>query len=236
MIENFNYPLHLHENCEFIYLQAGKMRVSVSGHPFDLEGGDGVIILPGQPHDFHTSEYSKCWVVIFSAEHIPEIKRMIRKREYFSPVIRPKSSDLYNDFHRASRNIFRLRAMLYELLALYAEGKSAPSQMKDSADLVCRIAEYISLRSCENISLNQMAQDMGYSYKYMSVVINKFFGMPLPEVVSRYRVSTACALITNTEQSITEIALTCGFGSIRNFNRRFKQIMGITPKEYRSAR
>ena len=234
MIENFDYHLHLHENCEFVYVQAGEMRVTISGHPFVLKDGDGALILPGQPHDFYTPEYSKCWVAIFSTEHIPEIKQMIRNREYFSPVIRPNSTDLYRDFNAAADNIFRLRSMIYELLALYTDGENAPSQLKEGGDLVCRIAEYISMRSAENISLKQMAQDMGYSYKYMSAVVNKFFDMALPEGVNRYRVSNACALIANTEKPITEIALSCGFGSIRNFNRRFKQIAGVTPKQYRS--
>ena len=236
MIENFNYHLHLHENCEFVYVESGKMRITISGQPFIIEAGDGALIFPGQPHDFYTPEYSKCWVAIFSTEHIPEIKAMVREKKYFSPVIKPKSQSLFSDFHSAADNIFRLRSMLYELLAIYADGESAPTRLKEGGELVCRIAEYISLRSSESISLKHMAQDMGYSYKYMSAVVNKFFDMPLPEVVSRYRVSNACALITNTQKPITEIALSCGFGSIRNFNRSFKQIVGVTPKEYRATR
>lgn len=236
MIENFSYHLHLHENCEFVCVQAGKMRVTISGQAFWLEAGEGALILPGQPHDFYTDEYSKCWVAIFSTEHIPEIKSMVRNREYFSPVIKLENKNLFDDLHSAGGNIFRLRSMLYELLALYVEGERTPMQQKNDGDLACRIAEYISLRYAENINLKQMAQDMGYSYKYMSAVVNKFFDMALPEVVNRYRVSNACALITNTQQPITEIAMSCGFGSIRNFNREFKQIVGMTPKEYRALR
>jgi len=32
---------------------------------------------------------------------------------------------------------------------------------------------------------------------------------------------------------VTEIALRCGFGSIRNFNRSFKELTGLSPQEYR---
>ncbi len=232
VIEDFNYHLHLHENCEFVYVESGELRITVSGCPFALQAGDGAIILPGQTHDFYTEKHSRCWVAIFSIEDIPELKRIIRNREYFSPVIKPKSATLFHDFHSACGNLFRIRSILYGLLALYVEGEIV-STLKEGGELICRIAEYISLRFTEEITLKQMAYDMGYSYKYMSALINKLFDMSLPEVLNRYRVSNACTLLINTEKSITEISMSCGFGSIRNFNRTFKRITGSAPKEYR---
>ena len=50
--------------------------------------------------------------------------------------------------------------------------------------------------------------------------------------LNHIRVNKAIDLIQNTDLSMTEIAMNCGFETIRNFNRVFKEIMGCTPSEY----
>ncbi|MDP4227945.1 MAG: helix-turn-helix domain-containing protein, partial [Bacteroidota bacterium] len=40
-------------------------------------------------------------------------------------------------------------------------------------------------------------------------------------------------MLVDTTQSIAEIAFKCGFNNMANFNRRFKNKMGCTPKEFR---
>ena len=40
-------------------------------------------------------------------------------------------------------------------------------------------------------------------------------------------------LLKNTQRTVVDIALECGFGSERNFYRTFKELTGYTPKEYR---
>ncbi|MEQ8220054.1 MAG: helix-turn-helix domain-containing protein [Arenibacter sp.] len=41
---------------------------------------------------------------------------------------------------------------------------------------------------------------------------------------------------SNPDLSISIIAEQCGFGTIANFNRKFKEIEGVTPTEYRRQR
>lgn len=42
-------------------------------------------------------------------------------------------------------------------------------------------------------------------------------------------------MLSETKKSSLEIALECGFGSERNFNRQFKNITGLTPKQYKKS-
>jgi len=128
----------------------------------------------------------------------------------------------------------RIRSALYELAALYCEGEEAPEVAGEDGALVCRVVEYIDSHYTEDITLEKIARTLGYSYRYMSGVINRFFGQPLPKVINRYRVNYACDLLLNTEEEITGISLLCGFGSVRNFNRNFKAVMGVSPREYRN--
>ena len=47
------------------------------------------------------------------------------------------------------------------------------------------------------------------------------------------RVAHACELLSASERSITEIGYEVGYNNIANFNRRFRELKRLTPREYR---
>jgi transcriptional regulator GlxA family with amidase domain len=49
------------------------------------------------------------------------------------------------------------------------------------------------------------------------------------------RISAARQLLIETETSVAEIAFRCGFRNLSNFNRRFRAMTGLSPREYRAA-
>lgn len=53
------------------------------------------------------------------------------------------------------------------------------------------------------------------------------------EYLNNYRISQACYLLKNSNQSIGEIAINCGYNSLRTFHRNFRKITEMTPNEYR---
>lgn len=55
------------------------------------------------------------------------------------------------------------------------------------------------------------------------------------EFVNNVRISHACKTMAAGDYSIGQLAYDCGFNSISNFNRFFKKIKGITPREYRKV-
>ena len=79
-----------------------------------------------------------------------------------------------------------------------------------------------------------MAKHFGYSYRYMSGVFNRHFKNTFPVIINQFRIRYACNLVRENKVGITEIAGHCGFDSQRNFNRVFKQITGMTPREMRN--
>jgi len=54
------------------------------------------------------------------------------------------------------------------------------------------------------------------------------------QFVHEVRVSQACKLITDNQEQINNIAYSCGFNTLSNFNKIFKSIKGITPSSYKS--
>ena len=53
------------------------------------------------------------------------------------------------------------------------------------------------------------------------------------EYINTVRVYTACELLETTDDPVADIAHKCGFTTNSTFNRNFKQLMGVTPLEWR---
>ncbi len=60
-------------------------------------------------------------------------------------------------------------------------------------------------------------------------------GATITEYVSRLRIGNACALLINTQRSISLIADDVGYRNLANFNRQFKAFKSTIPRQFRSA-
>ena len=58
-------------------------------------------------------------------------------------------------------------------------------------------------------------------------------GMSAITYINQVRLKKACQLLTDTNESILDIATLCGFNNISNFNVQFKKHVGIPPYVYR---
>ncbi len=64
----------------------------------------------------------------------------------------------------------------------------------------------------------------------------KLSGRTFSEFVNRLRLQAACRELLETDRSVLEIALSCGFTQVSFFNRLFRRLMKCSPTQYRSQR
>lgn len=60
-------------------------------------------------------------------------------------------------------------------------------------------------------------------------------GKTLPQYINELRIGNACTRLRDANAKVADIALACGFENLANFNRQFRAITGISPREYRNA-
>ena len=84
-------------------------------------------------------------------------------------------------------------------------------------------------------SRSDMARELGTSESVVTKLVKAKFGKSLPQLLNEKRVGEACELLRQTDVSISEIAWQAGFNSLPSFNRVFKDIMGMSPSEYRDS-
>ena len=87
------------------------------------------------------------------------------------------------------------------------------------------------------LSASVLAERIGFSEPTIYRLFQEHMGVSLTRYLNSVRVSAACGLMENLEGcSMTEIAEQCGFTSLSNFYRTFRQFVGVPPREYRKQR
>ena len=86
-----------------------------------------------------------------------------------------------------------------------------------------------------NLALGELAKQLGFSTNYLSLLIKKELGMSFQEYVTQQRIQKAKRLLLSTDMKIYEVALAVGIEDMNYFSYRFKSIVGVSPKSYRSG-
>ncbi len=87
------------------------------------------------------------------------------------------------------------------------------------------------------ITLTQLSRKIGVNSTILSYVINNGFGKNFNEFINEFRVGEVKKKLQNggaENSNLLEIAFDCGFNSKATFNRAFKKITGLSPKEYQN--
>lgn len=87
-----------------------------------------------------------------------------------------------------------------------------------------------------DLSMPQLAQSLSVSPNQLSQVINQIGGLSFYDLLSRYRVEAACALLTDSSQqhfSVLGIGYEVGFQSKSTYYAAFRRVCGMTPNAYR---
>lgn len=107
------------------------------------------------------------------------------------------------------------------------------SVKSNCADL---IQKYIDENYQHEISLEELSNIFHYSPSYISRIFHKEKNITINNYINKVRISYSISLLTNSNLSIKEIALGCGFINISHFNRVFKNMTGKTPTNIREGR
>jgi AraC family transcriptional regulator len=99
---------------------------------------------------------------------------------------------------------------------------------------VLQVLDYIHDHLDQEIKLADLAELLGMSQFHFSAQFKQAIGTSPYQYLLQQRVERAKQLLKQTDQSIVEIALECGFNSHSHLSKQFRQLTGMTPKAYRS--
>lgn len=144
---------------------------------------------------------------------------------------------------RSAASPILLRAYLLQLIGLVWRAYETPLRelSTDAAQVSIRrrplalLSRFLRDRLHQTVSLCEAAQAVHLSPGYLSQILKKETGQTFVEFLTARRIAHARSLLLHSDLSIKEVAVRCGFGDLGYFGRRFRQMEGRSPSEFRQA-
>lgn len=250
---------HWHSYFEITYVQEGQGNYFVNGQEYMMEPGDIIIFNNVEAHGWKLmGEDMRLLVMIFSPEFVAEklsvfdyeylkpfvergsnFKNRIGREESVSHEIRKGIREIYAEWQQQKEgyplmikaNILRILTML---IRTYQDESKSGEMLKEKKTAMKRLEQavsYIDTHYSEKITLDEVAAAAYMSSNYFSSYFRKVTGISFSEYVTRIRISRARELLRDTDKSVTEIAMECGFHNISNFYRLYKKHVGKPPRD-----
>ena len=234
--ENFSFPPHMHDSFEWITVTEGEMTVTVSGTSYALCEGEALLIFPNQVHALQTPAHSRHFLCIFSADLVQTYAKGVKAHVPASARFRPSPfyvERLISYAHQSAPSRISVKGVLYDLCGEFDSVAEYMPRREGENGLLSEIFRFVEEHHEKDCSLSALSAHTGYHYVYLSRYFKGCTGLSFTAYVNRYRVNEASYLLKSTAQTVLQISMECGFDSLRSFNRNFKEIMGVSPAEYR---
>ena len=109
--------------------------------------------------------------------------------------------------------------------------KLSPQTSKSS--IVKEVLDYIKQNYSEPLTLQQLAEQVHVSREYLCRVFHKLSGSSPMEYLNYYRIRQSSFLLLQSNKTVSDIALSCGFSHTSYYGKLFFRYMGCTPTSYR---
>jgi len=124
------------------------------------------------------------------------------------------------------------RTALLETVRLIENGASQPSG-GFGRETVRQFLTRLEARCKETWTLEEMARVSGFGRTRVAMLVKEVTGDNPVRYLNRLRFNRACGLLKQTDRSVTEIGVECGFCDGAYFARVFKSFAGMSPSDYR---
>lgn len=252
-------PQHSHSYFEFVYVLHGRAIHYTESKKAMINEGDYFLIDINHPHQYQTAAPNEKFTLINCMFMPSFLDRTLANTHRFNDLInrylltvnssRFEHEPTRNIYHDADRKIlFLIQQMLREqnddlceraeilrsflsCVMIYLVRNEIPDN--DNPDIVSFIKNYVITNYARQISLSEICKDVNYSLSNVSLLFSRYMGMSFRDYLKQVRIKKACELLEKSSKSVAEIANLVGYADPAFFYRIFKEIMNVTPKQYR---
>ena len=249
---------HYHDEYELHLIVATRGKVFVGDYIGHFEPGHLVLTGPRLPHNWISIDVppegvaQRDMVIQFPDAPLRQAAALIPELAEALPVLeRARNGIEFFGLSAATRERFaRLRsaqglARFAEFAALLGElarcndyrllSTVQLQSFEDDASLArtSGVVAYLTEHYREDFSMADVAARLGMTESSFSRYFRRATGNSFTDFVNRLRINRACQLLMETDRYITNVCYDVGFNNVANFNRRFLQLKGMTPKEFR---
>ena len=235
---------HWHDYYELTYYHKCNGVCVLNGVEYPLEKDTLFFLTPKDVHFTHTEDNpeSSSIVICFFADVID--KRLIEKASE-SPRFMSRMTHTLRELvnrieivyssrrkqnHSRQMIEYLLNAVLLEVIETGSVVKNELHHLNPSIE---KAIIYINTDVTRNITLEEIADFCHVSPPYFSSLFHKEMGKTLRRYLNEARVEVAKHVLIETDKSVLEVSMHCGYNTVAHFIKIFKSIEGITPSKYR---
>lgn len=242
---DFISPFHYHNWCELYYLKEGSCTYSIGKNKYVLNAGNWIFIPCDVDHKvfYNTSPHERI-LFYFTQDYFPfsmlDKMNLFLSNPAFIPTDKERiatddiASKMVNEYKNPDKYSDELyKNLIFELLLFFVRRQSA-AETTEILNLVTEhTIDYIRDNFNRNITLEELA-DMNYiSTAHMSRKFKKDTGMTISDYIRKVRIDNAKKMLLETNDSISEISVKCGFNDSNYFSSVFKKQEKISPLKFK---
>ena len=96
-----------------------------------------------------------------------------------------------------------------------------------------KIKELVHAKMEDDLSLDEMAQSVGLSTAHFARMFRKSTGQTPHQFVLRQKLERAKSILRDPDARVLDVAVSCGFKTQQHFAQAFREVLGVSPTEYR---
>ena len=249
------YVNHWHSDFEFAYVLSGSVKHNINGKIIDVKSGNLLFINSRSMHFNFWSKPTDCEFIVllmhpslianratekdnerlFGNTDLPYL--LINCKDHANKKIADLFMRLHDIVNDGTGSGYELMGTIYglfsEILGKMNETDTVSASERRQIEIMHRITSYIQENYQNKLTLKDISEAGLVCRSKCGDIFRKFLGKTPIEYLTEYRILKALELLRDTDLSITEISMRCGFGGASYFTEKFVELMSFTPSEYR---
>lgn len=251
-----NFAKHKHDVLEICIPIENDYKYIVNGKNFVISPGDILFIPPETLHEIECQNEGCRFIYLFSIGFLKEFYEYSFLTDFFSePKLINESTypNLYGKIYSAFMAIndqyfmytnmvleMPIYAKLLEIFSLIASVhpqfspiRTEDAKTKSKYEKFRSLINHINSHYMDEITLEWAADYAGFSKYHFSRLFKDYTDVTFSDYLMHRRMQAARILLTDTSNTVTEIAFQTGFNNLTSFTRSFRNATGMTPSEFR---
>ena len=222
------------ETTELIFVTEGRFRLEeeseLGNTLYELEAGDIIYLYPGRLHrgiGVSDEKVSFYWFHFDLDDSDTLDIKQLRLRETYPVSLLCRQIMHYEErgFDKETLNC------LFSVLMSEIDSQNIKREPDDK--LAEKVVEWVRINSDRPLTTTDISDRFGYNEEYVSRLLKEKYGHNLKWIITERRMEHLKYLLAESELTLTDIALSCGFQDVKLFRKFFRYHEGITPTAYR---
>jgi xylan 1,4-beta-xylosidase len=249
---------HVHEDLEIGYVVSGIGRLRLGRSEITLKSEDVYVVNANTVHSIESQSATPLVFLFLQvrpallemlgipvrtiefrctpalAESRAGAHALLKLRSYCASLVKLVTSGDGVGEHLVAAHVLSVLSLLLRRFPRTRRKDPQQAERTRYYDRIIRIIRYLNDNHAEEISLKKVAEEMSMSVYHLCHIFKKTAGVSVGRYLTNVRLEKVKEQLLSQDESVTNIAMNCGFNNLGYFYKAFHATMGCTPLQYKT--